>query len=172
MRFLAAHGILVASRKSNLKGSAVLIDESVIKSFWTLWRFVLFTHNSSATRTFLFHGKLKFQPTQFIPCVVFTADNLCISSVLQPYDVNLQVTAVLSKLSLLPHPHLHEYLLDPYINLAPGCRSLFSVIVRVSGYLIISDSRHCHAQSLQSLLFGCFASWVSFFLWFFFVCNV
>ncbi|XP_061766694.1 protein FAM160B1 isoform X2 [Nerophis ophidion] len=48
----------------------------------------------------------------------------------QPYDVNLQVTAVLSKLSLLPHPHLHEYLLDPYINLAPGCRSLFSVIVR------------------------------------------
>lgn len=50
----------------------------------------------------------------------------------QPYDVNLQVTAVLSKLSLLPHPHLHEYLLDPYINLAPGCRSLFSVIVRVS----------------------------------------
>lgn len=50
---------------------------------------------------------------------------------LQPYDVNLQVTAVLSKLSLLPHPHLHEYLLDPYISLAPGCRSLFSVIVRV-----------------------------------------
>ncbi|XP_075933434.1 FHF complex subunit HOOK interacting protein 2A isoform X4 [Anarhichas minor] len=42
-----------------------------------------------------------------------------------------QVTAVLSKLSLFPHPHLHEYLLDPYINLAPGCRSLFSVIVRV-----------------------------------------
>lgn len=53
------------------------------------------------------------------------------SSLLQPYDVNLQVTAVLSKLSMLPHPHLHEYLLDPYINLAPGCRSLFSVIVRV-----------------------------------------
>ncbi|XP_071061670.1 FHF complex subunit HOOK interacting protein 2A isoform X2 [Pseudochaenichthys georgianus] len=49
----------------------------------------------------------------------------------QPYDVNLQVTAVLSKLSMFPHPHLHEYLLDPYINLAPGCRSLFSVIVRV-----------------------------------------
>lgn len=51
---------------------------------------------------------------------------------LQPYDVNLQVTSVLSKLSLFPHPHIHEYLLDPYINLASGCRSLFSVIVRVS----------------------------------------
>ncbi|KAI4790445.1 hypothetical protein KUCAC02_034624 [Chaenocephalus aceratus] len=47
-----------------------------------------------------------------------------------PHDVNLQVTAVLSKLSMSPHPHLHEYLLDPNINLAPGCRSLFSVIVR------------------------------------------
>lgn len=50
----------------------------------------------------------------------------------QPYDVNLQVTSVLSKLSLFPHPHIHEYLLDPYVNLASGCRSLFSVIVRVS----------------------------------------
>uniref|UniRef100_A0ABI7WTY9 FHF complex subunit HOOK-interacting protein C-terminal domain-containing protein n=1 Tax=Felis catus TaxID=9685 RepID=A0ABI7WTY9_FELCA len=48
----------------------------------------------------------------------------------QPYDVNLQVTSVLSRLSLFPHPHIHEYLLDPYVNLASGCRSLFSVIVR------------------------------------------
>ncbi|XP_059215667.1 protein FAM160B1 [Centropristis striata] len=59
----------------------------------------------------------------------------------QPYDVNLQVTAVLSKLSLFPHPHLHEYLLDPYINLAPGCRSLFSVIVRVVGDLMLRIQR-------------------------------
>ncbi|KAL7889345.1 hypothetical protein AOLI_G00016030 [Acnodon oligacanthus] len=59
----------------------------------------------------------------------------------QPYDVNLQVTSVLSKLSLLPHPHLHEYLLDPYINLAPGCRSLFAVIVRVVGDLMLRIHR-------------------------------
>ncbi|XP_062851017.1 protein FAM160B1 [Trichomycterus rosablanca] len=59
----------------------------------------------------------------------------------QPYDVNLQVTSVLSKLSLLPHPHMHEYLLDPYINLAPGCRSLFSVIVRVVGDLMLRIHR-------------------------------
>lgn len=50
---------------------------------------------------------------------------------LQPYSLNLQVTSVLSRLALFPHPHIHEYLLDPYINLAPGCRSLFSVLVRV-----------------------------------------
>lgn len=55
----------------------------------------------------------------------------CPSCSLQPYSLNLQVTSVLSRLALFPHPHIHEYLLDPYINLAPGCRSLFSVLVRV-----------------------------------------
>ncbi|XP_037668947.1 protein FAM160B2 isoform X2 [Choloepus didactylus] len=54
----------------------------------------------------------------------------------QPYSLNLQVTSVLSRLALFPHPHIHEYLLDPYINLAPGCRSLFSVLVRVIGDLM------------------------------------
>ncbi|NWY05221.1 F16B2 protein, partial [Nothoprocta ornata] len=49
----------------------------------------------------------------------------------QPYSLNLQVTSVLSRLAAFPHPHLHEYLLDPYVDLAPGCRSLFSVLVRV-----------------------------------------
>uniref|UniRef100_A0A6I8R8P2 FHF complex subunit HOOK interacting protein 2A n=1 Tax=Xenopus tropicalis TaxID=8364 RepID=A0A6I8R8P2_XENTR len=58
-----------------------------------------------------------------------------------PYDVNLQVTSVLSKLSLFPHPHIHEFLLDPYVNLAPGCRSLFSVIVRVVGDLMVRIQR-------------------------------
>ncbi|XP_040291592.1 protein FAM160B1 [Bufo bufo] len=59
----------------------------------------------------------------------------------QPYDVNLQVTSVLSKLALFPHPHVHEFLLDPYVNLAPGCRSLFSVIVRVVGDLMVRIQR-------------------------------
>uniref|UniRef100_A0A8C8S5D8 Family with sequence similarity 160 member B2 n=1 Tax=Pelusios castaneus TaxID=367368 RepID=A0A8C8S5D8_9SAUR len=54
----------------------------------------------------------------------------------QPYGLNLQVTSVLSRLALFPHPHLHEYLLDPYLNLAPGCRTLFSVLVRVIGDLM------------------------------------
>ncbi|XP_054975205.1 FHF complex subunit HOOK interacting protein 2A [Sorex araneus] len=59
----------------------------------------------------------------------------------QPYDVNLQVTSVLSRLSLFPHPHVHEYLLDPYVNLASGCRSLFSVTVRVVGDLVVRIQR-------------------------------
>lgn len=54
----------------------------------------------------------------------------------QPYELNLQLTSVLSRLAVFPHPHLHEYLLDPYISLAPGARSLFSTLVRVIGELM------------------------------------
>lgn len=38
----------------------------------------------------------------------------------------LQVTAIVSKLALLPHPFLHEYLLNPFLPLRSGIRSLFS----------------------------------------------
>ncbi|RVE68738.1 hypothetical protein OJAV_G00094630 [Oryzias javanicus] len=54
----------------------------------------------------------------------------------QPYELNLQLTAVLSRLSAHSHPLLHEYLLDPYITLSPCSRSLFSVLVRVMGELM------------------------------------
>ncbi|KAM3926385.1 FHF complex subunit HOOK-interacting protein 2B isoform 2-T2 [Leptodactylus fuscus] len=49
----------------------------------------------------------------------------------QPYEVNLQVTSLLTRIALYPHPHIQEYLLNPFINLAPGARTLFSVLVRV-----------------------------------------
>ncbi|NXK70082.1 F16B2 protein, partial [Sylvietta virens] len=65
----------------------------------------------------------------------------------QPYSLNLQVTSVLSHLAAFPHPHLHEYLLDPYLNLAPGCRSLFSVLVRVIGDLVQRLQRVPHARA-------------------------
>ncbi|XP_070621992.1 FHF complex subunit HOOK-interacting protein 2B isoform X2 [Erythrolamprus reginae] len=60
---------------------------------------------------------------------------------LQPYVVNLQVTSLLSRLALLPHPQLHEFLLDPYLPLAPGCRTLFSVLIRVIGSLMHTAHR-------------------------------
>ncbi|XP_063304550.1 FHF complex subunit HOOK-interacting protein 2B [Pelobates fuscus] len=53
----------------------------------------------------------------------------------QPYEMNLLVTSLLARLALFPHPHLQEYILDPFLNLAPGARSLFSVLVRVVGDL-------------------------------------
>lgn len=54
----------------------------------------------------------------------------------QPYELNLQLTAVLSRLSSFSHPLLHEYLLNPYIHLSPCSRSLFSVLIRVMGELM------------------------------------
>ncbi len=44
------------------------------------------------------------------------------------YDVNLQVTALLSRLALFPHPYLHEFLLNPTIPVASGARTLFSTL--------------------------------------------
>uniref|UniRef100_A0A8D0KTF0 Family with sequence similarity 160 member B2 n=1 Tax=Strix occidentalis caurina TaxID=311401 RepID=A0A8D0KTF0_STROC len=62
-------------------------------------------------------------------------------------SLNLQVTSVLSRLATFPHPHLHEYLLDPYLNLAPGCRSLFSILVRVIGDLMQRLQRVPHFRA-------------------------
>ncbi|KAK5871789.1 hypothetical protein PBY51_004649 [Eleginops maclovinus] len=54
----------------------------------------------------------------------------------QPYELSLQVTAVLSRLSAFSHPLLQEYLLNPYIHLSHCCRSLFSVLIRLMGELM------------------------------------
>lgn len=49
----------------------------------------------------------------------------------QPYDINLQVTSLVSKLALFAHPNLHEYLLNPLIPYTSGARSLFLVLLKV-----------------------------------------
>ncbi|KAK2838236.1 hypothetical protein Q5P01_015448 [Channa striata] len=54
----------------------------------------------------------------------------------QPYELNLQLTAVLSRISSFNHPLLNEYLLNPYIHLSHCSRSLFSVLIRVMGELM------------------------------------
>ncbi|GFR00038.1 protein FAM160B1 [Trichonephila clavata] len=50
----------------------------------------------------------------------------------QPYEVNLQLTAIISQLALFANPYLHEYLLNPLIPYAPGVRSLFLVLLKIS----------------------------------------
>ncbi|XP_054164513.1 FHF complex subunit HOOK interacting protein 2A-like [Oppia nitens] len=45
-----------------------------------------------------------------------------------PYEVNLQVTSLISRLALFPHQYLNEYLLDPTIPLVCNTRSLFSIL--------------------------------------------
>ena len=49
----------------------------------------------------------------------------------QSYPVTLQLTSVISKLALVPHPTLHEFLLDPYLPLVPGVRNLYTVLQKV-----------------------------------------
>lgn len=49
----------------------------------------------------------------------------------QPYEISLQVTSLVSKLALLPHPYLHEFLLNPLVPHSDGARTLFSVLEKV-----------------------------------------
>ena len=54
----------------------------------------------------------------------------------QKYEINLQITVLISKLALLPHPYLHEFLLNPLIPLVPGKKSLFICLQRVAKKLM------------------------------------
>uniref|UniRef100_A0A2C9LS27 FHF complex subunit HOOK-interacting protein C-terminal domain-containing protein n=1 Tax=Biomphalaria glabrata TaxID=6526 RepID=A0A2C9LS27_BIOGL len=50
----------------------------------------------------------------------------------QSYSVNLLLTSLISKVALVPHPNLHEYLLDPFLPVAEGTHTLYSVLIKVT----------------------------------------
>ncbi|XP_015907523.2 FHF complex subunit HOOK interacting protein 2A-like [Parasteatoda tepidariorum] len=50
----------------------------------------------------------------------------------QPYEINLQLTAIVSRLALFANPHIHEYFLNPLIPYVPGVRTLFTVLFKLS----------------------------------------
>lgn len=54
----------------------------------------------------------------------------------QRYEINLQLTVVISKLALLPHPYLHEFLLNPLIPLVSSTKSLFTCLQKVVKQLV------------------------------------
>lgn len=54
----------------------------------------------------------------------------------QPYEQNLAVVAIISKLAILPHPYLNEILLSTEIPVAPGARTLWTVLQEVSKKLM------------------------------------
>ncbi|XP_046570725.1 FHF complex subunit HOOK interacting protein 2A-like [Haliotis rubra] len=51
----------------------------------------------------------------------------------QTYTINLVLTSVISRVALVPHPNLHEFLLDPFLPTASSVLTLTSVLKKVAG---------------------------------------
>lgn len=58
-----------------------------------------------------------------------------------PYELNIAVIAMLSKLSFLPHPYLHEILLNPEIPIARGTNTLWSSMQALAHHLLLEIPR-------------------------------
>ncbi|PNF15187.1 hypothetical protein B7P43_G14385 [Cryptotermes secundus] len=75
----------------------------------------------------------------------------------QPYEINLQLTGLVSHLAMLPHPYLHEYLLNPLLPLRSEANSLFSILQLVAGELMsqipaMKNYKHLLYVTRQKLL--------------------
>lgn len=76
----------------------------------------------------------------------------------QPYQVNLQLTSILSKLAMLPHPNLHEYLLEPALQVSPGTNTMYNTlqdvakritleVPKIKNYKVLIESTRAHLMS-------------------------
>ncbi|KAG4072221.1 hypothetical protein HA402_007631 [Bradysia odoriphaga] len=57
------------------------------------------------------------------------------------YELNLAVVAILSKLAFLPHPYLHEILLNPELPIAKGTNTLWSSMQFLARQLLLEVPR-------------------------------
>jgi len=67
----------------------------------------------------------------------------------QPYNVNLVVTSIASRLTLLPHPNSHEMFTDSLTPMRPKTKSLYSAIQSLSEQVL---QRICHVTNFKSKL--------------------
>lgn len=58
-----------------------------------------------------------------------------------PYELNIAVIAILSKLSFLPHPYLHEILLNPELPIARGTNTLWNSMQILAKHLLLEIPR-------------------------------
>lgn len=58
-----------------------------------------------------------------------------------PYELNIAVIAILSKLSFLPHPYLHEILLNPELPVARNTNTLWSSMKALARHLLLEIPR-------------------------------
>ena len=101
-----------------------------------LWRCIFKYVIQKASKTFGSGGLKKTNKIWWYVCVhVYSMEKRKFTlsfSILQPYDVNLQVTSVIALLSQFNHPQLQEYLLNATLSLAHDCRTLHLTLQNVS----------------------------------------
>lgn len=99
---------------------------------WPLEAVTVDDSASSDSRPEADHCSTRFYMGPFLTMLLEKVNNIPY----QKHDINLQLTIVISKLALLPHPYLHEFLLNPLIPLTIGKRSLFICLQRVIKHLM------------------------------------
>ena len=99
---------------------------------WPLEAVTLDDSASSDSRPEADNSSHRFYPGPFLSMLLEKVSNIP----KQKYNLNLQLTILISKLALLPHPYLHEFLLNPLIPLTVGKKSLFICLQRVVKQLI------------------------------------
>ncbi|XP_015434804.1 PREDICTED: protein FAM160B1-like [Dufourea novaeangliae] len=110
--------------------STVLSDCSLMA--WPLEAVTVDDSASSDSRPEADHCSVRFYMGPFMAMLFEKVANIP----RQKYEINLQLTVVISRLALLPHPYLHEFLLNPLLPLAPGTKNLFTCLQKVVKQLV------------------------------------
>lgn len=134
--------------------STVLTDCSLMA--WPLEAVTVDDSASSDSRPEADHCSVRFYMGPFITMLFEKVANIP----RQKYEVNLQLTVVISRLALLPHPYLHEFLLNPLLPLAPGTKNLFTCLQKVVKQLVhevpkTPDHKQMLKETRERLLEDC-----------------
>lgn len=115
--------------------SSVLADCALLS--WPLEAVTIDDSASSDSRPEADHCTPRFYPGAFLTMLFDKVTNIPN----QKYDINLQLTVLVSRLALLPHPYVHEFLLNPLLPLIPGTKSLFGCLQLVVKYLAVEVTK-------------------------------
>lgn len=134
--------------------STVLTDCSLMA--WPLEAITVDDSASSDSRPEADHCSVRFYMGPFMTMLFEKVTNIP----KQKYEVNLQLTVVISRLALLPHPYLHEFLLNPLLPLAPGTKNLFTCLQKVVKQLVnevpkTPDHKQMLKETRERLLEDC-----------------
>ncbi|XP_076631005.1 FHF complex subunit HOOK interacting protein 2A isoform X2 [Colletes latitarsis] len=134
--------------------STVLTDCSLMA--WPLEAVTIDDSASSDSRPEADHCSVRFYVGPFMAMLFEKVANIP----RQKYEINLQLTVVISRLALLPHPYLHEFLLNPLLPLAPGTKNLFTCLQKVVKQLVnevpkTPDHKQMLKETRERLLQDC-----------------